>query len=164
MLDVGEHRAQTNHLTLPTNFNWVCGDAERLPFEDNTFDLYTIAFGIRNCTHVCRVLDEAYRVLKPNGKFACLEFSKIHEQLRPIYDLYSFQVIPILGKIVASDYDSYKYLVESIRMFPDQVNSLYVLRRPPFSGRVLSNDKRCGFQVHNLPEFDLWSMCNPYGN
>lgn len=123
MLDVGEYRAQANHPTLTKNFKWICGDAEALPFDDNTFDLYTIAFGIRNCTHVSRVLEEAHRVLKPNGKFACLEFSKVHKPLRPIYDLYSFQVIPLLGKVVASDYDSYKYLVESIRMFPDQVKS-----------------------------------------
>lgn len=121
MLDVGEHRAQINYPTLSDNFKWICGDAESLPFADNSFDLYTIAFGIRNCTHVAKVLQEAYRVLKPNGKFACLEFSKVNQPLRPVYDLYSFQVIPLLGKVVASDYDSYKYLVESIRMFPDQV-------------------------------------------
>lgn len=121
MLDVGEYRAQAKYSTIANSFKWVCGDAESLPFENNTFDLYTIAFGIRNCTHVAKVLQEAHRVLKPNGKFACLEFSKVHQPLRSVYDLYSFQVIPLLGQVVASDYDSYKYLVESIRMFPDQV-------------------------------------------
>ena len=126
MLDVGEYRADTDAAVDPRNYEWVCGDAEHLPFESGTFDLYTIAFGIRNCTRVDRVLAEAHRVLKPGGRFACLEFSKIHQPLQPLYDLYSFQVIPVLGKLVANDYDSYKYLVESIRMFPSQVSAYYI--------------------------------------
>jgi 2-methoxy-6-polyprenyl-1,4-benzoquinol methylase len=133
MLDVGEHRAQNNYPSISNSFKWVCGDAEELPFEDNTFDLYTIAFGIRNCTHISKVLKEAHRVLKPHGKFACLEFSKVHKPLRPFYDLYSFQVIPLMGKVVASDYDSYKYLVESIRMFPDQEKFSNMIKDAGFS-------------------------------
>lgn len=100
---------------------WVCADAEQLPFADNAFDLYTIAFGIRNCTHIDKVLAEAHRVLRPGGTFACLEFSRVNPLIRRLYDAYSFQVIPVMGQLLAGDYNSYKYLVESIRVFPDQV-------------------------------------------
>uniref|UniRef100_A0A7E4W620 2-methoxy-6-polyprenyl-1,4-benzoquinol methylase, mitochondrial n=1 Tax=Panagrellus redivivus TaxID=6233 RepID=A0A7E4W620_PANRE len=120
MLDVGQHRAESDPSVNLKKLSWVCGNAEALPFEDNQFDLYTIAFCIRNCTHVDKVIAEAYRVLKPNGKFTVLEFSQITPVLAPFYDLYSFQVIPVLGQVLASDYNSYKYLVESIRMFPNQ--------------------------------------------
>ncbi|TKR64090.1 hypothetical protein L596_024681 [Steinernema carpocapsae] len=120
MLDVGQKRAEADPTLDKSKLTWVCGDAEKLPFEDNSFDLYTIAFGIRNCTHVDKVIEEAYRVLRPNGRFAVLEFSQIEPFMRPFYDLYSFQVIPVMGQILASDYHSYKYLVESIRQFPDQ--------------------------------------------
>ncbi|PSR71941.1 hypothetical protein PHLCEN_2v12151 [Hermanssonia centrifuga] len=90
-------------------------------FPDNTYDLYTIAFGIRNCTSVPDVLKEAYRVLKPGGTFACLEFSKVTNPLfNMVYDQYSFSVIPIMGSILAGDRESYQYLVESIRKFPSQ--------------------------------------------
>ncbi|VDN32806.1 unnamed protein product [Gongylonema pulchrum] len=103
-----------------TRLKWVCGDAEALPFDDNSFDLYTIAFGIRNCTHVDKVLREAHRVLRPSGRFACLEFSQVGPLLRPFYDFYSFQIIPVLGHLIAGDFRSYRYLVESIRKFPNQ--------------------------------------------
>jgi demethylmenaquinone methyltransferase/2-methoxy-6-polyprenyl-1,4-benzoquinol methylase len=99
----------------------VCGDAERLPFTDNTADAYTIAFGIRNVTDMDAALSEAHRVLRPGGRFICLEFSHpITEGLQKLYDEYSFNVIPWLGEHVANDRDAYQYLVESIRKFPGQ--------------------------------------------
>jgi demethylmenaquinone methyltransferase/2-methoxy-6-polyprenyl-1,4-benzoquinol methylase len=100
---------------------FVQGNAEGLPFADRTFDAYTIAFGIRNVTHVERALAEAYRVLKPGGRFVCLEFSAVDVPvLDSLYDAWSFQVIPRLGQFVAGDRASYDYLVESIRRFPAQ--------------------------------------------
>jgi demethylmenaquinone methyltransferase/2-methoxy-6-polyprenyl-1,4-benzoquinol methylase len=101
--------------------DWVCGDAMALPFPDNSFDAYTIAFGIRNVTRVQQALEEAHRVLRPGGRFLCLEFSQVPQPaLAAAYDLYSFNVIPALGQMVTGDRDSYQYLVESIRRFPDQ--------------------------------------------
>jgi ubiquinone/menaquinone biosynthesis methyltransferase len=99
----------------------VCGDAENLPFDDNQFDYYTISYGIRNVTHIDKVLSEAYRVLKSGGKFMCLEFSHVSMPfLKTIYDNYSFHILPKMGKIFADDADSYRYLAESIRRFPKQ--------------------------------------------
>ncbi len=105
------------------NFNWVCANAENLPFEDSTFDYCTIAFGIRNVSDRKKALSEAYRVLKLNGKFICLDFAPMHYQnevFTKFYNLYSFKVIPKIGSIVAKDKNSYKYLVRSIREFPTQ--------------------------------------------
>lgn len=103
------------------NINWHCGNAESLPFPDNHFDYYTIAFGIRNVTNIDKALEEAYRVLKPGGRFLCLEFSKVVSPIvAKAYDLYSFHLIPKMGKVLANDSESYKYLVESIRKFPKQ--------------------------------------------
>jgi demethylmenaquinone methyltransferase/2-methoxy-6-polyprenyl-1,4-benzoquinol methylase len=99
---------------------WTVGDAEALPFPDHSFDAATIAFGIRNVTHIDRALSEARRVLKPGGRFFCLEFSSVGDPLKPAYDLYSFQILPRLGGLVAGDADAYRYLVESIRRFPDR--------------------------------------------
>jgi demethylmenaquinone methyltransferase/2-methoxy-6-polyprenyl-1,4-benzoquinol methylase len=100
---------------------WLCGDAENLPVEESSQDAYTIAFGIRNLTHLARALAGAYRVLKPGGRFLCLEFSRvIAPGLDDIYDLYSFAVLPRLGEIVAGDGAAYRYLAESIRRFPSQ--------------------------------------------
>jgi demethylmenaquinone methyltransferase / 2-methoxy-6-polyprenyl-1,4-benzoquinol methylase len=100
---------------------WLCGDAEALPFADRSFDLYTIAFGLRNVTRIERALAEARRVLKPGGRFLCLEFTpSVAPLLQPLYDLYSFQVLPLLGQIVTGDRDAYAYLAESIRRFPPQ--------------------------------------------
>ncbi|EJW87319.1 ubiquinone/menaquinone biosynthesis methyltransferase ubiE [Wuchereria bancrofti] len=120
MLKVGQQRAIADPSVLKARLKWVRGDAEALPFDENSFDVYTIAFGIRNCTNIDKVLREAYRVLRPGGKFACLEFSHINPLLKQFYDFYSFQIIPIMGQIIAGDFHSYRYLVESIRRFPDQ--------------------------------------------
>ncbi|KAL3080706.1 hypothetical protein niasHT_030612 [Heterodera trifolii] len=127
MLETGRIRA-TRALSPSdqARLSWVCADAENLQFEDNTYDFYTISFGIRNCTHLDKVLSEAHRVLKPNGVFACLEFGQIdNAMLRRIYDIYSFQFIPVLGQLLVGDFNSYKYLVESIRMFPSHENRAF---------------------------------------
>ena len=100
---------------------WVCGDAMKLPFENGTFDYYTISFGIRNVLDLKQCLSEAFRVLKPGGRIMILEFSKIENQtLNKIYDAFSFNIVPRLGKIIANDSESYQYLIESIRKFPSQ--------------------------------------------
>jgi demethylmenaquinone methyltransferase/2-methoxy-6-polyprenyl-1,4-benzoquinol methylase len=100
---------------------WTCGNAESLPFPDRHFDAYTIAFGIRNVTHIDTALAEARRVLKPGGRFLCLEFSKVEVPgLDALYDAYSFKLMPKIGGVVAGDEESYRYLAESIRRFPPQ--------------------------------------------
>jgi len=121
MLRVGEERAQAAKPHLLPQLAWVEGDAMALPFEDNTFDAYTIAFGIRNVTDIPMALREAHRVLRRGGRFLCLEFSQVpNATLQRVYDEYSFNVIPKIGEVVANDRDSYQYLVESIRQFPRQ--------------------------------------------
>jgi demethylmenaquinone methyltransferase / 2-methoxy-6-polyprenyl-1,4-benzoquinol methylase len=100
---------------------WLCGDAEALPLGDMTVDAVTIAFGIRNVTHLDRALAEARRVLRPGGRFLCLEFSRVSLPfVDRIYDRYSFSVLPVLGRMVAGNEDAYRYLAESIRRFPPQ--------------------------------------------
>lgn len=139
MLKVGEKRAeQLGH--TPDVISWQEGDAMKLPFEDESFDAYTIAFGIRNVVRVDEALAEAYRVLKPGGRFLCLEFSHVDNPLLgPAYDLYSFQVIPPMGKVLAGDWDSYQYLVESIRKFPDQETFKGMIRDAGFKGVTYEN-------------------------
>ena len=117
MLVAGTRRPEAKAAKI----SWLCGDAENLPVEESSQDAYTIAFGIRNLTHLARALAGAYRVLKPGGRFLCLEFSRvIAPGLDDIYDLYSFAVLPRLGEIVAGDGAAYRYLAESIRRFPSQ--------------------------------------------
>lgn len=119
MLRVGEERARA--LRLDHSLSWLHSNAEALDVPDNSYSAYTIAFGMRNVTRVDKALAEAYRVLKPGGRFLCLEFSRVNnEAVQWVYDKYSFQVIPAMGQVVAGDWDSYQYLVESIRRFPDQ--------------------------------------------
>jgi demethylmenaquinone methyltransferase/2-methoxy-6-polyprenyl-1,4-benzoquinol methylase len=109
---------------------WVCGSAEALPFPDNSFDSYTIAFGIRNVTHIERALTEALRVLKPGGRFLCLEFSKVEAPvLDELYERFSFAVIPRIGEWVAQDGESYRYLAESIRRFPPQAKFAKMIQK-----------------------------------
>ena len=109
------------------------GNAESLPFPDKSFDVYTIAFGIRNVTHIDHALSEAFRVLKPGGRFMCLEFSKVELPVfDKVYDLFSFNVIPLMGKLTTGDRDSYQYLVESIRKFPPQEEFAAMIRSAGF--------------------------------
>jgi demethylmenaquinone methyltransferase/2-methoxy-6-polyprenyl-1,4-benzoquinol methylase len=133
MLAEGRRRAEKDHIH---GVDWVCGDAMALPFPDSSFDAYTIAFGIRNVTRIEDALAEAYRVLKPGGRFMCLEFSQIPLPLiQKAYDLYSFNVIPRLGQAITGDRESYQYLVESIRQFPDQERFRAMIEAAGF-GRV----------------------------
>ncbi len=119
MLTEGRKRAEAGNLA--DRLDWIVGDAMALPFADAVFDVYTISFGIRNVTRIGDALAEACRVLKPGGRLMVLEFSRIpNDALQWAYDRYSFNVIPALGQVVAGDRDSYQYLVESIRRFPDQ--------------------------------------------
>ncbi|KAF3942977.1 hypothetical protein CMV_030425, partial [Castanea mollissima] len=121
MLNVGKKRAMERGLGEDKSLIWVEGDAEALKFEDNSLDGYTIVFGIRNVTHIEKVLAEAYRVLKQGGRFLCLELSHVEVPVfKELYDYYSFSVIPAVGELVAGDRNSYQYLVESIRCFPSQ--------------------------------------------
>ena len=119
MLELGRARALDEGILA--GIEWVCADAERLPAADRSVDLYTIAFGLRNVTRIDAALAEARRVLRPGGRFLCLEFApEITPVLQPLYDLYSFQIVPLLGAVVTGDREAYAYLVESIRRFPRQ--------------------------------------------
>ncbi|MEO1200883.1 MAG: bifunctional demethylmenaquinone methyltransferase/2-methoxy-6-polyprenyl-1,4-benzoquinol methylase UbiE [Pseudomonadota bacterium] len=121
MLDVGQMRAGKRSGGEAGRVAFLQGDAQTLPFEDASFDAYTIAFGIRNVTRIEDALSEARRVLKPGGRFLCLEFSQVTApMLDRVYDFYSFNAIPAMGRLVAGDAESYRYLVESIRRFPNQ--------------------------------------------
>lgn len=130
MLEQGRNRA-VDHNRFDIEF--VCADAENLPMPDNRFDAYTIAFGIRNVTHIDKALAEAYRVLKPGGRFLCLEFSTVAQPwLQKLYDMYSFHVIPRVGEWVTGSPESYQYLVESIRNFPSQDNFAGMIKTAGF--------------------------------
>ncbi len=117
MLKVGRSRALDRGIT---DVEFIEGNAEKLPIKSNSVDVYTIAFGLRNVTNIDAALREAKRVLKPGGRFFCLEFSKVAPALKPFYDMYSFGLLPRLGRYVANDEESYRYLAESIRQFPPQ--------------------------------------------
>lgn len=119
MLQEGRNRAINQGWITP--FNWTTGNAEKLPFPDESFDIYTIAFGLRNVTHIDTALEEAFRVLKPGGRFYCLEFSHVKGPfLSKLYDSYSRHIIPRIGQMIAGDQESYQYLIESIRKFPSR--------------------------------------------
>lgn len=138
MLVEGRKRAEAAQMA--DSLDWVVGDAMALPFPDNTFDVYTISFGIRNVTRPQDALAEAYRVLKPGGRLMVLEFSQLpNPGMQKLYDLYSFNVIPRMGKLIANDSDSYQYLVESIRKFPDQETFLSMIRAAGFDNAKYRN-------------------------
>ena len=142
MLIAGRQRAEAD--SMADRLGWVVGDAMALPFENNSFDVYTISFGIRNVTRIADALSEAYRVLRPGGRLMVLEFSQIpNDMLQKAYDLYSFNVIPLMGQIVAGDRDSYQYLVESIRKFPDQESFASMIRQAGF-GQVKYRNQTMG--------------------
>ena len=110
-----------NGTSNDNRIRYIVGNCEKLPIKNNVYDRITIAFGLRNITDRQLALDEIYRVLKPGGRFICLEFSMVNDTIvKKFYDLWSFEVIPKLGKIITNNEDAYKYLIESIRMFPDQ--------------------------------------------
>ncbi|MCG8672156.1 MAG: bifunctional demethylmenaquinone methyltransferase/2-methoxy-6-polyprenyl-1,4-benzoquinol methylase UbiE [Pseudomonadales bacterium] len=131
MLSVGRDRLLDQGFA--GNIDYVQANAESLPFEDNTFDCITISFGLRNVTNKDKALESMYRVLKPGGRCLVLEFSKpTHEILEKVYDRYSFSILPAMGKLVAKDADSYRYLAESIRMHPDQNKLKHMMRKAGF--------------------------------
>jgi demethylmenaquinone methyltransferase/2-methoxy-6-polyprenyl-1,4-benzoquinol methylase len=131
MLEVGRERAEKRGLAGHVDF--VEANAEALPFESGSFDAYTIAFGIRNVPQIDAALAEAHRVLKPGGRFLCLEFSEVDMPvLDKVYERWSFAAIPRIGEIVAGDGEPYRYLVESIRKFPNQHNFAAMIRRAGF--------------------------------
>ncbi|SEG33472.1 demethylmenaquinone methyltransferase / 2-methoxy-6-polyprenyl-1,4-benzoquinol methylase [Thalassococcus halodurans] len=138
MLTEGRKRAEA--ASMADSLDWVVGDAMALPFEDNTFDVYTISFGIRNVTVPQQALNEAYRVLRPGGRLMVLEFNQIpNEMMQKVYDLYSFNIIPRMGQLIAGDKDSYQYLVESIRQFPDQETFLGMVKKAGFENAKYRN-------------------------
>lgn len=138
MLVEGRKRAEADRLS--ESLDWVVGDAMALPFDDNSFDVYTISFGIRNVTRPQEALNEAYRVLRPGGRLMVLEFSQLpNPMMQKAYDLYSFNVIPQMGQLVAGDRDSYQYLVESIRNFPDQETFLAMVKTAGFENAKYRN-------------------------
>ncbi len=138
MLVEGRKRAEAEQ--MGASLDWVVGDAMNLPFADNNFDVYTISFGIRNVTRPQEALNEAYRVLRPGGRLMVLEFSQIPTpMMQKAYDLYSFNVIPKMGQMIAGDHDSYQYLVESIRKFPDQETFLGMVKAAGFANAKYRN-------------------------
>lgn len=138
MLIEGRKRAEAE--SMSASLDWVVGDAMALPFEDNTFDVYTISFGIRNVTRPQEALNEAYRVLRPGGRLMVLEFSQLpNPMMQAAYDAYSFNVIPQMGKMITGDRDSYQYLVESIRKFPDQETFLGMIKTAGFENAKYRN-------------------------
>ncbi len=131
MLGVGIDRAKRRSID---GLIWAEENAEELSFEDDSFDAYTIAFGIRNVTHIDRAIAEAHRVLRIGGRFFCLEFStSTWPGFKELYDLYSHRVVPKIGRAVAGDQDSYRYLVESIRRFPDMPSFARMIEKAGFA-------------------------------
>lgn len=132
MLKEGRKRADVQF--FDGDYEFAVTNAEKLAFPDKSFDAYTIAFGIRNVTHIDKALQEAYRVLKPGGRFMCLEFSHVDiPALQAFYDAYSYTVVPAIGKVVTGDGQPYRYLVESIRTFPNQQNFANMMTKAGFS-------------------------------
>ncbi len=137
MLEIGRNKALDIGIT---SIKYEVSFAENLPFEANSFDYYLVAFGIRNFTDIKGALKEAFRVLKPGGKFLCLEFSKVQSTaLESLYNFYSMNIIPLIGKVVANDEEAYRYLVESIRKFPDQIEFKNLIEEAGFINVKYSN-------------------------
>ncbi len=138
MLEQGRNKAIDTNLL--ENIEYINCDAESLPFLDNSFDNFAIAFGIRNISNILISLKEAYRVLKPGGQFVCLEFSKVQNSfVSKLYDLYSFNFIPLIGKFITGDKKAYQYLIESIRVFPDQKNFCQMIEQVGFQNVKFRN-------------------------
>ncbi len=132
MLEVGKERAVNKGIL--SNIEWAEANVEQLPFDDESFDAVTIAFCIRNVTHPQKALEEMQRVLKPGGRFLCLEFSQVTSSgFDKLFDWWSFSVMPLLGEKIAGDRDSYQYLSESIRKFPNQEIFADMIRKAGFS-------------------------------
>lgn len=130
---LAEGRARADDANILTGIEFLCADAENLPLPGNGYHLYTIAFGIRNVTHIEKVLSEAHRVLLPGGRFLCLEFSRVtYPLLARAYEAYSFNIIPKMGKLIAGKEEPYRYLVESIRKFPPQEKFAGMIRAAGF--------------------------------
>lgn len=138
MLGVGKDRARDRGYT---NFSWLEANAESIPsIPDNTYDLYTIAFGIRNVTDRDKALREAHRILRRGGRFMCLEFSEVKIPVwKEIYDIYSMNIIPLMGKVISNDSDSYQYLAESIRKFPSQMKFAAMIKDAGFKHVTYEN-------------------------
>ncbi|MFH4416044.1 MAG: bifunctional demethylmenaquinone methyltransferase/2-methoxy-6-polyprenyl-1,4-benzoquinol methylase UbiE [Neisseriaceae bacterium] len=149
MLNVGRDRLLNEGIRLPV----VVCDAEALPFPEEYFDLVSVAFGLRNMTHKDKALQEMFRVLKPGGQLLVLEFSKIYPPLAKFYDFYSFNFLPKLGKMVASDARSYQYLVESIRMHPDQESLKKMILAAGFSRVAYHNLSAGVVALHTADKF-----------
>ena len=138
MLEVGRRRLEDRGIV--SNVRYALANAEALPFPEESFDAVTIAFGLRNVTDQGKALRQALRVLKPGGKLHILEFSKVRpEPLKKVYDAYSFGVLPLLGKLIANDSESYQYLAESIRQHPGQSELAELMREAGFSGVTYQN-------------------------
>ena len=138
MIAAGITRSETK--SYAERMHFATGNAETLPFSDQMFDAYTIAFGIRNVTHIDQALSEAYRVLKPGGRFLCLEFSSIDiPGLDVIYDVYSDNAIPLMGKLITGNAEPYRYLVESIRKFPNQKTFCRMMTKAGFDRASYQN-------------------------
>lgn len=138
MLRVGRNRATDRGYI--SGFDWVEGNAEKLPFDDRSHHIYSISFGLRNVAKIDDALNEACRVLKPGGRFFCLEFSHVDNALlRRAYDAFSFRVIPAIGEFVANDRDSYQYLAESIRQFPKQAELARRMKQAGFDKTEVTN-------------------------
>ncbi|MBI1251398.1 MAG: ubiquinone/menaquinone biosynthesis methyltransferase [Alphaproteobacteria bacterium] len=140
VLDINHEMLRAGRRRGEDGLSWVCADAQALPLPPRSADAYIIAFGIRNCADIGAVLAEARRVLRPGGRFFCLEFSRLATPgLSGAYDAYSFSVIPAMGKLLAGDADSYRYLVESIRRFPDQERFAAMIREAGFQRVAYEN-------------------------
>ncbi len=149
MLAVGRDRLLDAGLIVPLA---QC-DAEQLPFADDSFDVVTVAFGLRNMTHKERALADMRRVVRPGGKVLVLEFSRVWQPLKPLYDAYSFGLLPRLGKLIADDEKSYRYLAESIRMHPDQETLKTMMQEAGFERVEIFNLAAGVVALHQATKF-----------